>query len=337
MERLLPNRIIFQWHITEQCNFRCRHCYQKEYDYEGLSLKELIKILEKLEDFVRESFKEGYTNKAHINLTGGEPFLRNDLTDLIDKINESGLFSFGILSNGYFPSEEKIQLLKSQNPKFVQISLEGRRKLNDAIRGKGSYDIIIHALETYRKIGIPVMISFTANSENYLEYPHIVSISRKYKAFKVWTDRYLPNGTKDALQMSTEQFKKLGELIKKETRKEKYFVFSKTKISANRALQFLFTGGKPYTCSAGDSLLAVMPNGDLLPCRRLPIKIGNLVADNLIDLYSDSEILQDIRNNNKPDKKCSTCYYKFSCNGGLKCLSYAMANNYHKKDINCWI
>ncbi len=325
--------ITFQWHITDLCNFRCKHCYQENYTSKGLSFNELVSVFGQLQDFVMQNG----IKKAHINLTGGEPFLRGDLVDLIIKIKESGLFTIGILSNGFIPSEDILNELKALKPKFVQISLEGKRKTNDNIRGKGSYNKIIRSLKVYSKLGISTMISFTANSENYMDYRHVVKIARKYRAFKIWTDRYLPNGKNDNLQMSTEQFKLLGDMMNKERQRDKYYLFSKTSISANRALQFLFCGGQPYRCSAGNNLLAILPNGDLLPCRRLPIKIGNLLSDNLIDLYKNSDVLNDIRNSNNIDENCLGCYYKTSCNGGLKCLSYANSNDYNKKDVNCWL
>ena len=44
----------------------------------------------------------------------------------------------------------------------------------------------------------------------------------------------------------------------------------------NRALQFLEGDGRPYRCTAGESLLILMPSGDLYPCRRMPIPLGNV-------------------------------------------------------------
>ncbi|MDG5816842.1 radical SAM protein [Chitinispirillales bacterium ANBcel5] len=327
------NSMVFQWHITDNCNLRCRHCYQQEYNYKGLAFHELGQIFVQLKTFVKT---RGIT-QAHINLTGGEPFLRNDTIDLIKKIRESNMFSLGILSNGMIPSKSVLNQLEIYRPNFVQISLEGKRETNDSIRGMGSYETIIESLKVYRKLGIPTTISFTANSENFMDYPHVVKIARRYSVFNIWTDRYLPNGKSDTLQMTTKQFKTLCDLINKEKRKDKYPIFSETKILAQRALQFLLCGGRPYSCSAGDSLLAILSNGDLVPCRRLPIKIGNLLSNNINELYENSDILEDIRNKNNLDSNCFDCYYKTSCNGGLKCLAYATTGDYNSKDSNCWL
>ena len=58
-----------------------------------------------------------------------------------------------------------------------------------------------------------------------------------------------------------------------------------TTISMYRALQFQMTNDYPYACTAGKSLLTVMENGDLVPCRRMPIVVGNLLKDNMYKLY----------------------------------------------------
>lgn len=337
MLRNLPNRITFQWHITDICNYRCKHCYQDSYVDNGVSITEQIYFLNKLEEFVKACRNEKQSFQAHINFTGGEPFLRKDFFQLIRKAQEKRLFTFGILSNGYLPSNEELKELKNLKPKFVQISLEGDKVTNDNIRGNGSFDEICFALKTYSKIKIPLIVSFTANSQNYKQLSKVVKIARKYKVDKVWTDRYLPKDATDKLILTTKQTKELFEVILKEKRRSKFYPFSKTQISSHRALQFLVSGGKPYKCSAGNELLAILPNGDIFPCRRLPIKIGNLKSDDLMSIYQTNDKLIEIHNPKNLDKNCLDCYYKENCNGGLKCLSFAKENDYNKKDLNCWI
>ncbi len=336
MKKNFPNRITFQWHITDQCNFRCKHCYQDSYDDVGGSYNQLLTILNKLYNFTEAAKMQSPNFKAHINFTGGEPFIRKDFLKLLEATKKTGLFSYAILSNGYLLSQDELQKLKQLSPRFIQISLEGGKLTNEYIRGQGSYLKITKALKTYRQLRIPVMISFTANSTNYKEFPQVVRIGRKYKVFKVWTDRYLPNGNSDKLLMSTDQVKEFFQIIKKEQSKTKYYILSQTKISSDRALQFLVSGGRPYRCSAGKTLLAILPNGDILPCRRLPIKVGNILYDNLIDIYLNDSTLIDIRNPIEADG-CKDCYYNSSCEGGLKCLSHALTKTYIQKDPNCWI
>lgn len=334
---VLPQNITFQWHITDICNLRCKHCYQESYNSEGLPIDELLPILDRLEMFALTCKKQNGKVKAHINITGGEPFLKRDILQLLEQIRQKQIFSFSILSNGYLLAETELKQLKNLKPTFVQISLEGSKRINDSIRGEGSFEKIVSAMEVYKKLKIPVMVSFTSNSLNYMEFNNVVKISKKYGAFKVWTDRYLPALPNDPLLMTTDQSRDLIDTIKKEQTKNKSFLSSRTKVSSERALQFLTCGGKPYSCSAGKSLLSIASNGDLMPCRRLPIIIGNLVNDNILNLYTNNEELKKIRNHDLLNEDCKKCFYKYSCNGGLKCLSYACFNDYTRKDPNCWI
>ncbi len=333
----MQNRFTFQWHITDVCNYRCKHCYQSEYTNKGETFKEQINFLTKIKEFVDKLKHTNVNIQPHINFTGGEPFLRDDFIDLLIKTKELNMFSFGILSNGFLISKEKLKILAKLKPSFIQISLEGNKSINDEIRGKGSYNDVINAVETYSKLKIPVVISFTANALNYKYYKDVIKFARKYKVTKVWTDRYLPISKSDDLLMSTEQVKELFVTILKEQKRNKRLFFSKTLVASNRALQFLVTGGQPYSCSAGQSLFAFLPNGDILPCRRLPVILGNLKTDDLFDVYKNNSFIKEIKNDDKLDNGCSLCYYKKSCHGGLKCLTYAVEGNINGKDINCWI
>ncbi|MFN3699784.1 MAG: radical SAM protein, partial [Dictyoglomus sp.] len=62
----------FQWHITDFCNLRCKHCYQNAFDRRNeLDYSNLVNILYN----ITNSLKKLNINYLSINLTGGEPFL----------------------------------------------------------------------------------------------------------------------------------------------------------------------------------------------------------------------------------------------------------------------
>ncbi|MBK8806935.1 MAG: radical SAM protein [Bacteroidales bacterium] len=334
---MFPDRITLQWHLTDICNYRCIHCYQDNYIDKGADYKKLLEYYGKMEKLICH-FKENNKNiKAHINFTGGEPFMKNELLSLLQILHDNKVFSFGILSNGFLLCKSDLKVLAALKPKFIQLSLEGNESINDSIRGRGSYKQVLKAIKTYNDLDIPVIISFTANTINYLIFSEVVRIARKYKVHKIWTDRYLPNNSNDKLALSTNQLKDFFQIVLNEQKKKITNYFSKTIVSSNRSLQFLITGGQPYSCSAGLSLLAIMPNGDVLPCRRLPIKIGNLNYDNLIEIYQSNSTLNGLRSFDNIDTNCMNCYYCRSCKGGLKCLSYINYGDYNKKDSNCWL
>jgi radical SAM protein with 4Fe4S-binding SPASM domain len=78
-----------------------------------------------------------------------------------------------------------------------------------------------------------------------------------------------------------------------------------------------------------------MPNGDVLPCRRLPIKIGNLFETTLYDIWYMSPFLWEIRNPEKLKGKCNHCEYIPICRG-CRAVAYALQGDYLAGDPQCW-
>ncbi|MFP4403613.1 MAG: radical SAM protein, partial [Candidatus Woesearchaeota archaeon] len=88
------NSFHLQWHITERCNLSCKHCYQDEnFIKDELGLDKLKIILDKYIKFL----KLFNLNNNRISITGGEPFIRKDIFDLIKIINSKNI-KYGILT-----------------------------------------------------------------------------------------------------------------------------------------------------------------------------------------------------------------------------------------------
>ncbi|MDM8569316.1 radical SAM protein, partial [Thiotrichales bacterium HSG1] len=97
---IFPSSMLLQWHITERCNLRCSHCYQDNYQRNELNLTILINILEQFKQLLTAcSQHHNKQIKAHITVTGGEPFVREDFLDLLEIFAaHKQLFSFAILT-----------------------------------------------------------------------------------------------------------------------------------------------------------------------------------------------------------------------------------------------
>lgn len=320
-----------QWHLSENCNLKCLHCYQENHKPIQLEFDKLVIIYKQFKELLNKKKMKG-----HINITGGEPLCNPYLFKLLDLIKEdSDLITFSILTNGTLINEKIAKKIKSYNPLYVQVSLEGGKKTNDYIRGKGTYKKIAEGIVNLRKENIFTSISFTATSLNYKEFPKVVRYARKYGVNNVWSDRFIPLGDSDkSLALNYEQTREYLEIMNKERNKLKKIKNSNTNISMYRALQFQMTNDFAYGCTAGDTLLTVMENGDLVPCRRMPITIGNLFNRSMYDLYTTSDVLKALREKKIPDE-CINCEHSEVCHGGLKCLTYAMYKNLNHKDYGC--
>lgn len=313
--------MLLQWHLTERCNCRCQHCYQEDAPASELAPSELFSVLEQYKYLLERVGQPG-----RITLTGGEPLLREDLFSLIHQIKPH--YPWALLTNGTLVDKAIARNLKRLAPTFVQISLDGGPETHDAIRGPGSFDAAIAGIQALVSARIHVSLSFTAHRGNYREFLEVAQIARKLKVKRLWTDRLIPagNATREGVLSPNETREYLSLLAKAQA--------SWSGVSSERALQFLTCGGTPYRCTAGDSLLALQPNGDLYPCRRLPLKVGNILNIPLIELY-ETPMLQKLRSSSASG--CQSCHWSRWCQGGLRCLSYAMTGDPFHRDPGCWL
>ena len=327
----MVKQFVLQWHLSEVCNLKCLHCYQEKHKPIALPYSQLLNIL----DQYRELLKK-LKVKGHINLTGGEPLCSPHFFKILDEFKkDKELYSFSILTNGTLITDEIAKKISEYNPEYVQVSLEGGKKTNDYIRGKNVYKKVANAIKYLKKYNVFVSISFTATKINYKEFPDVVKYAEKYGVDNVWYDRFIPLNEDGELdfKMSKEETSEYLKIMEKE-RIRLIQKKSKTNVAMYRALQFQMTNDYPYTCTAGKTLLTVMENGDLVPCRRMPIVVGNLLENNMYDLYKNSKILKVLQKDTTPDD-CKNCEHSKKCSGGLKCLTYAIYNDLNHKDVGC--
>ena len=106
------------------------------------------------------------------------------------------------------------------------------------------------------------------------------------------------------------------------------------KVFSKRPL-FCLLNEEGASCSAGGSTLTILPNGDVLPCRRLPIKLGNVFQDGIFKIWYTSEVLWKLRNINELNSKCRRCEHLDNCKG-CRAMAYAVTGDYMGEDVLCW-
>lgn len=87
-------------------------------------------------------------------------------------------------------------------------------------------------------------------------------------------------------------------------------------------------------CPVGINGLAMMPDGTVLPCRRFPIKIGNVLKDSLYKIWYTSDLLWKMRDRTLVEK-CGSCENKEKCYG-CRGMAWAYFGDYLKPDPQCW-
>ena len=119
------------WECTLTCNAKCKHCgssaEKKKYDGE-LTTEEIKSAFKQIANDMDAS-------KILINVTGGEPLVRQDLCEVMEyATNELG-FHWGMTTNGILLNDENIQKLRKANMETISISIDGLEKTHDTFRG----------------------------------------------------------------------------------------------------------------------------------------------------------------------------------------------------------
>ena len=288
-----------------------------------------------MEEAVRKWEKQGT-----LSLTGGEPFLRRiDLYALMDRIDRSDLLGYyDILTNGSLITEEEAKSLARQ-PKLrrVQVSLEGATaETNDAVRGPGSFDSTIKAIRHMRKAGIDVSIMTTISRLNYMEITDVIRLAGDEGAATLALERLIPEGAGEGLidqVLSSDELRDLYQQV--------YAIAvngAPVRVLLYRPLFALIAPEDPTVgalCSAGNNALTIMPDGTVYPCRRLPIPIGNVLADGFFKIWYGSDVLWRLRNPKALGGKCGDCHLLSQCRG-CRAMAYFSTGDYMAEDPQCW-
>ncbi len=327
-----------QWHITDRCGLQCRHCYQERQWGRDLALNDLLHILGQYKALLKQWQRlPGHHPVGHITVTGGDPFVRTDFFELLDHFRKHRKhFTFSILTNGLNLDRPTVQRLKQFSPQYVQVSLEGEQSIHDRIRGQGNFQRTVAAIRQLVQAKIPALIAFTAHKENANQFGRVAQLGQRLGAKKVWADRLIPAGRGLALTDQTLNAVETWRFfigMDKERLKDR----CRTPVSMHRALQFMVSGGSPYHCTAGDSLICVLSGGDMVPCRRMPMVVGNVLQSPMAKIYYESKQLQALRDPSKISKGCRHCRHALTCRGGLRCLSYAVHHDPFIADPGCWV
>lgn len=319
-----------QWHITNKCNLRCSHCYQENYENEP-TLEDLIQIYDKIENFLK---KENYY--ADIALTGGEPLVSPNLNPLLEYLNtKEKVKKLMILTNGTLVNESKVRNYSNLGVDLVQISLDGgTQEIHESIRGKGSFERALDGIKKFKTGGVSVQVQMVVHKNNVNSVENLIQLCNLYNVDRLLITRLVLEGNAKSnlgsVVLSQDEYKEL--LFKLNEHSDN--TNNKVKILKGRCLWRLIDEKYGSLCPVGINSIAILPNGDVLPCRRMPIKIGNLKRESLYKIWYGSELLWKIRKKDYKGK-CGICSDKNEC-GGCRAIAYASTGDYLETDPYCW-
>ncbi len=343
---------LMQIEITGKCNMKCEHCRAWKDPQDDIDPKTFSNIL----DFV---IAESHNEMTFI-LSGGEPFLHNNIFSMINEVN----YKFEkekkvkprrivITSNGYFINKKIAQELKEiNNGKLcVQISLDyPDEKKHDSFRNtKNAYKKALRAIKLLVENDIFTVVRMTVVPDNIDCMEEMIELCKKNKVSGVSFEAAISVGRSNDEKLLIKAEKKKNFLKKVIELSEKHKDLQilneepcKVAIYPDKILEdYEKSDNKEGVfggCSAGINNINILSNGDVTPCAMLPFKIINVKGKThkeILNKYTKSEIIKNLVERNVKGA-CGSCKFKRFC-GGCRASAYALTGDYLEEDKTCWL
>ncbi len=289
--------------VTDRCNLMCKYCCNpysvgdKEHGYE-MNLEEMNDAFLKLD----------MLGIQRINISGGEPLLREDIADII-KAALARKFAVSLTTNGILVARYLDILSKLS---LLTISLDGTKETHDYARGEGSFHLAFNALELSRAKGINVLISAAVSSKTTLhDLSFLTGLCKKYNTRcilqPIWNLYSYPEWYKrhDKVKELIPSYSKVKDLVAYlQMHPDKNMIFG-----GNHYLKYLSSLYKKYeqgkaamtTCLARRFFLVILPDGVVSNCSLRP-------QDTLLKEPIHKCSLEAIRRVKIKPLKCFVCY-----------------------------
>lgn len=334
-----------QWHLTDVCNLACRHCYQKGAKHPEMSTGRIAFFMRETRSTLREWSQEYDLDvRGSFQFTGGEPLLRRDLFIILETARENGFETF-LMSNGTLINADMARQLKAVGVSAVQISLEGSPETHDSIRGAGSFKKAAAGVRLLAETDVDVTVNVTLSRLNLLEIECLVEKAADLGAKRIGFARLVPEGRgrllKDEMLSPLEVRDAYQQIV--DLNVPGIRVMTRDPIScltdaddAGASCGNVAVAG----CAAGLSGLTIMPDGTVMPCRRMNMGIGNINETSLRDIWATSPVLNNLRERSLYPGVCGECD-KWDVCRGCRAVAYAVSKaegvpDYLADDPQCW-
>ncbi len=297
-----PMRILAE--VTTRCNLHCRHCsISAGTSGEDMRKEDLFRIVDMLSE-------EGALN---FDISGGEPFLRKDILDIVEKCCNT-FYDVVIATNGTLIGREEAKNLAQFTNVQVHVSLDGHTaQLHDKFRGvEGTFDKALSGIRNLVSEGIYTRMGTTITKDSFNNIEKILHLADELGVKGINYDTVREVGRGEA---TAEEAKKVMSWIKKmeEIARKREDVAFLVYERARREFTL-------RDCGAGTTMWTVGPTGNVRPCATLGEKYlvcGNLLKEDFHRIFSRDPASIFSKTKSPCKEMCEGCKYVPHCNGCL--------------------
>lgn len=332
------------WEVTRRCNLSCLHCRasSEHGSYEGeFTTNQCFNLLDDIAAF----------SKPVIILTGGEPYLRDDIFEIASYGNRKGL-RMVLATNGTLVTDEIAGKTRESGIKRVSISIDGSSAENhDAFRGvPGAFDGSMKGIEAFKRAGVEFQINTTITRLNLDQIEdifkltvdlgaaahHIFLLVPTGRAREMADQEISPGDYEKTLEWFYEQSLTCPIQLKATCAPQYYRIFHQRKRNRKKELGNMDNPLHSMTkgCMGGSSFCFISNTGQVQPCGFLEIDCGQLKEKNFEDIWNNSPVFHDLRDLSLYKGKCGRCEFLKVC-GGCRARAYEITGDYLAEEPFC--
>ncbi len=326
--------------ITNRCNLRCLYC--SHFSSDGDVETELDK------DEWATFFDElGHLGVMQLTLQGGEPFIRKDLSEIIEAIARNRM-RFEILSNGTLITHEMAVFLAStRRCNSIQVSIDGSNAAShDACRGDGTFEKALTGIQHLREQGLSVSVRATLHKFNVDDLDGIADLLINEMGLAGFSTNAasffgLCRQNMDQVGLTVEERTQAMETLLDLNRKYGGRIGATAGPLAEAGMWAGMVDartqgkdrlpGRGYLTACGGifNKMSVLADGTMVPCSQLShMALGHINEDGLAEVWREHPELRKLRERSRIPLSafefCRGCEFINYCTGNCPALAYTM-------------
>ena len=314
--------------VTLACNARCLHCGSnagrpRERELDTAEMKGLVRDL-------------GALGTESVTLSGGEPLVRSDWTEIAAAIRDAGM-RLEMITNGLCAAEQA-DAVAGAGFFAVTFSVDGPEAIHDRLRGvRGGLERLLRGAARLKELGVRIGACTQINRQNLpaLDELYALLVARGFDGWQLQLT--MPIGMaalhRDELCIAPADLPEVERKLLAYERDGAMFCHPADNIgymSRNEPALRSGTGRDHQVwmgCRAGIDVIGVTSDGTVRGCLSLPsaFDVGNVRERPLAEIWNDPAAFA--WNRGRPEKKltgrCGTCPFGKVCRAGCTCLAFS--------------
>lgn len=335
-----------QWHITDECDQRCKHCYIFAEggctELASMPLADAERVFAQCVDMC-----DAFGREPYFYLTGGDPLLHPDFWRIAEMLNEAGV-RWAVMGNPFHLTPAVCARLKGLGCRKYQLSLDGMERVHDDFRMPGSFARTLEAVEMLHDAGIWTAIMTTVSSANMDDVPELIDLAAELGVDVYAFGRYCPTSGQRRDEFHIEPLAYRDFLLRCQERIDAHEAAGCTTTFQRKDHlwtlleweQGRFTvpedaePGVIYDgCHCATGHMTITPTGDVYGCRRMESLVGNVFEEHPRDVFL-GERMEAFRDFDRFEK-CARCELFGWCRG-CPAVSAGYTGNMYAPDPQCW-